>query len=178
MKDVDLEEPTSFLDHVYLGCTQRVSNQQGYRGWLQRYVRIKDSAGATEKLPETKATRKPDTETIYSWSYDMEGHAQKCGERLRTWQLNNCRKVATPCMNDHQFKEEEDESVGIFSTVCSQIVLECLYLARIGRPDILRSVNMDNSLWQTFSTLDLLHFITHVNTGNVVMWETLHNIAD
>ena len=114
MKDVDLEEPTSFLDHVYLGCTQRVSNQQGYRGWLQRYVRIKDSAWATEKLPETKATRKPDTETIYSWSYDMEGHAQKCGERLRTWQLNNCRKVATPCMNDHQFKEEEDESVGFF----------------------------------------------------------------
>ena len=23
LKDVDLEEPTSFLDHVYLGCTQR-----------------------------------------------------------------------------------------------------------------------------------------------------------
>ena len=23
MKDVDIEEPTSFLDHVYLGCTQR-----------------------------------------------------------------------------------------------------------------------------------------------------------
>ena len=22
-KDVDLDEPTSFLDHVYLGCTQR-----------------------------------------------------------------------------------------------------------------------------------------------------------
>ena len=23
MKDVDLEEPTSFLDYVYLGCTKR-----------------------------------------------------------------------------------------------------------------------------------------------------------
>ena len=23
MKNVDIEEPTSFLDHVYLGCTQR-----------------------------------------------------------------------------------------------------------------------------------------------------------
>ena len=23
LKDVDLGEPTSFLDHVYLGCTQR-----------------------------------------------------------------------------------------------------------------------------------------------------------
>ena len=22
-KDMDIEEPTSFLDHVYLGCTQR-----------------------------------------------------------------------------------------------------------------------------------------------------------
>ena len=30
MKDVDLGEPTSFLDHVYLGCTQReckISNE-------------------------------------------------------------------------------------------------------------------------------------------------------
>ena len=33
------------------------------------------------------------------------------------------------------------KSVGELSKVCSQIVLICLYLARIGRPDILRSVN-------------------------------------
>ena len=44
-------------------------------------------------------------------------------------------------MDDHQFKEEENESVGELSTVCSQIVLKCLYLARIGRPAILWSVN-------------------------------------
>ena len=50
-------------------------------------------------------------------------------------------KVATPCMDDHQFEEEENESGGDLSTVCSQIVLKCLYLARIGRPDILWSVN-------------------------------------
>ena len=31
--------------------------------------------------------------------------------------------------------------VGELSKVCSQIVLKCLYLARIGRPDILWSVN-------------------------------------
>ena len=23
MKNIDLDEPTSFLDHMYLGCTQR-----------------------------------------------------------------------------------------------------------------------------------------------------------
>ena len=44
-------------------------------------------------------------------------------------------------MDDQQFKEEENESVGEVSTVCSQIVVKCLYLARIGRPDILWSVN-------------------------------------
>ena len=44
-------------------------------------------------------------------------------------------------MEYHQFKEE-NESVRALSTVCSQIVLTCLYLARIGRPDILWSVNI------------------------------------
>ena len=27
IQDIDLEEPTSFLDHVYLGCTQRECNK-------------------------------------------------------------------------------------------------------------------------------------------------------
>ena len=50
-------------------------------------------------------------------------------------------KVATSCIDDHQFKEEEIGSVGKFSKVCAQIVLKCMYLARIGRRDILWSVN-------------------------------------
>ena len=45
-------------------------------------------------------------------------------------------KVATPCVDDHQFKEEEMGSVGELSKVCAQVVLRCLYLARIGRPDL------------------------------------------
>ena len=36
-KEVDLGEPTSFLDHVYLGCTQRQSKQR-YCGQLQNHV--------------------------------------------------------------------------------------------------------------------------------------------
>ena len=39
------------------------------------------SVGATEQLPERKATGKPDAETISSWSDDMEGHEKKCVER-------------------------------------------------------------------------------------------------
>ena len=52
------------------------------------------------------------------------------------------------------------ESVGELLEVCSQIVLKCLYLARIGRPDILWSVThlarsvtkMDSGLRQTFGS--------------------------
>ena len=75
-------------------------------------------------------------------SYDMEGHAKKCVERyceLANKTTQQLYKVSTPCIDDHHFKEMK--SVGELSHVCSQIVLKCLYLARIGRPDILWSVN-------------------------------------
>ena len=80
---------------------------------------------------------------IFSWSYDMEGRAKKCVERyceLVNKTPQQLYKVITPCLDDHQFKEELG-AVGDLSKVCSQIVLICLYLARIGRPDILWSVN-------------------------------------
>ena len=53
MKDVDLGEPTSFLDHVYLGCTQRecqISKDivEIYRSMFESRI----SAGAMEELPE------------------------------------------------------------------------------------------------------------------------------
>ena len=79
-----------------------------------------------------------------SWSYDMEGHAKKCVERyceLANKTTQQLYKVSTPCIDDHHFKEAEMKSVGELSHVCSQIVLKCFYLARIGRPDIQWSVN-------------------------------------
>ena len=39
------------------------------------------------------------------------------------------------------FLKKNDESVGEVSKVCSKIVLKCLCLARIGRPDISWSLN-------------------------------------
>ena len=90
------------------------------------------SAGVTEKLPYSEKLGA----NMSSWSYDMEGHAKKCVERY--CELAN---KTTQCLDDHQVKEEELGSVGELSKVCSQIVLKCLYLARIGRPDILWSLN-------------------------------------
>ena len=96
------------------------------------------SAGGVEKLPFPQNLR------ISSWSYDMEGHAKKGMERyceLANKTTQQLYKVSTPCIDDHHFKEEEMKSVGELSHVCSQVVLKCLYLARIGRLDVLWSVN-------------------------------------
>ena len=90
------------------------------------------SVERTENLPFPQNLR------ISLWSYDMEGLAKKCLERyceLANKTTQQLYKVSTPCIDDHHFKEEEMKSVGELSKICSQIVLKCLYLARIGRPD-------------------------------------------
>ena len=97
----------------------------------------------------------------------MEGYV-KCVERyceLANKTTQQLYKVSTPCLDDHHFKKEL-KSVGELSKVCSQTVRKCLYLARIGRPDILWSVNKlprsitkwtKQSLWQNIFSFDLLH---------------------
>ena len=75
-KEVDLGEPTSFLDHVYLGYTQRQCETgkdivEKYRTMFESRI----SAGRIEKLPYPQNLR------ISSWSYDMAGHTKKCVER-------------------------------------------------------------------------------------------------
>ena len=125
-KEVDLGEPTSLFDHVYLGCTQRqceISKDivDNYRTMFESRI----SEGATEKLSCSEHL------SISSWSYDMEGHAKKCVERyceLAHKTTQQLCKVTTPCLDDHNFKEEEMKSVGELSQVCSQIVCKMLKL--------------------------------------------------
>ena len=125
MKVADLGEATSFLDHVYLGCTQRECHiSKDIVDHLRNMFESKISAGAVEKL---SVSLKSDAH-ISSWSNDMEGHAKKCVERcceLANKTTQQLYKVATPYIDDHHFKEEEMGSDGELSKVCSQIVLEC-----------------------------------------------------
>ena len=118
--------------------SKKMRTQRRYCGQLQNHVRIENFAGGADKLPFPQNVR------IFSWSYDMVGHAKKCVERyceLANKTTQQLYKVSTPCIDDHHFKEEELKSVGDLSHVCSQIVLKFLYSARFGLPDILWSVN-------------------------------------
>ena len=103
-KEVDLREPTSFLDHVYLGCTQRqceISKDvvDNYRTMFESII----SAGRAEKLPFPQNLR------ISSWSYDMVGHAKKCVERyceLTNKTTQQLYKVSTPCIDENNSKKK------------------------------------------------------------------------
>ena len=107
-KEVDLGEPTSFLDHVYLGCTQRqceISKDvvDNYRTMFESRI----SAEGAERLPFPQNLR------TYSWSYDMEGHAKKSVERygeLANRTTQQLYKISTPRIDDLRFKEEEMKS--------------------------------------------------------------------
>ena len=157
-------------------------NKQRYCWQLPNHVWIHNFPQEQLKLPCSENL------SISSWSYDMEGHAKKCVKRYcdvasRTTQ--QLHKVSISCNEHNHFKEEQWKSVGECSKVCSQIVLTCSYLARIGRPVILWSVKklarynhkMDPSLWQTIISFDLT-FTRHVTTNKIVMWETLPNNVD
>ena len=74
----------------------------------------------------------------------MEGHAMQCVERyleLACKDINGLKPVSTPCLDDHNFTDAEFESKGELASVCSKIVLKCLWLARLCRPSILWAVS-------------------------------------
>ena len=90
---------------------------------IEEYTKMFESrisAGATENYQSGKNSRKDDCVV----------------SRQKVEQLY---KVSGSCVDDHQFKQEDLESVGDVSQVCLQMVFTCLYLARVGRPDILWS---------------------------------------
>ena len=141
LKEVDLGEPSSFFDHVYLGCTQReCKTGRDIVDNCRDLSESRMSAGGVVKLLYSEDSKA----NISSWSYErkvMRRTALRDIANLQTLSTQQSHKVATPCIDDHQSKEEEMGSVGELLMLCAQNVLKCMYLARIGSLDILWSVN-------------------------------------
>ena len=118
---IDLGDPTSFLDHVDLGCTQReCQTSKDIVDNSRNMFESKISPGAIDKLHHSEKLRA----NISSWSYDVEGHAKKCVERyceLANKTTQQLYKVATPCIHDHQFKEEGMGFVGELSLLVHKL---------------------------------------------------------
>ena len=74
----------------------------------------------------------------------MTGSAIQCIDRdleLTNQTRKILKKAQTPCIDDHLLPPEDFDTKGQLEKDCSKEVLKELYLARIGRPDILWPVN-------------------------------------
>ena len=142
------------------------------------------SAGATEKLP---GWEKPHAKFV-ARSYDVEGHARFCVERnceLANKKVEQVYKVSSPCLDDHQFKQEEPGSVGELSQVCSQTVLKLFVLVTNWKTrhsvvcqQTCTSSHKNGLRHATDDWQDWFHtFITHMNSDSIVMWATLLSIV-
>ena len=101
------ENQHHFLNTKIWGWTQRESKaNESVIDQHREMFESRLSATATELLP---GCEKPRAKTV-AWSYDMEGHAQKCAERnceLANENTEQLYKVSTPCLDDHNFQKEE-----------------------------------------------------------------------
>ena len=100
-----LTNPHHFLDHVHLGCTQHECKPKTIIAQKKKKFESRISAGATEKLMGWETLQAQ----AVAWSYDTEGHAQKCVERyceLANKKVEQLYKSSSLCVVDHQFKKE------------------------------------------------------------------------
>ena len=132
MKNVDLEEPTSFLDHVCLGCTQRKCRPNDMI--IEKYKKCLNHVFLVEQLNifrVGKTSRKNPLRRPSTWK-----HMLRCCELA-----DKKARAAIQSLKSFLAWMITFSGIGDLSRDCSQIVLKCLYLARIGGPDILWSVN-------------------------------------
>ena len=80
--------------------------------------------------------------------------------------ISSLRQVATPCIDDHQLKLDEMTSKGILPPVAAKIVLKALYLARVGRMDLVWSDNVlarEVTRWTTACDRRLHRLISYIH---------------
>ena len=93
----------------------------------------------------------------------MEDHAEKCVESF----CESAKKRCAPNTSD------DHETTGELSAICAQIVQKCLYLASIGRPDLLWSVSTLARSVNKACDKRLLRLINYINqTKNY--WQFCH----
>ena len=152
---------TEFQRLISVICTQRCLNREQQKNY-------QDGKSHMRKFQRGRTTSKHMLKNAWN--------------DIANWQL---QKVSSPCLDDHQIKKEKLENTGELSEVCSQVVLKCMELARMGGPDILWSVSkFARSVTKWTQACDrrlarLISYIHHTSgTDSIVMWVTRLSIVD
>ena len=184
INDVDIDEPTSFFDHVYLGCIQRACKpnetviEQDTKMFESRI-----SAGATWKIPGwEKTSRKNNCMVLWCGRTRQKSAWRDCV--LANKKVEQLHKVSSPCLDDHQFKKEELESVGeylkyahkLYWNACTWHEMDDLTFPGQSTNWFVQSRNglkHVTDVWQ-----GLFRTVIILKTDNIVMCITRHSIVD
>ena len=161
-KEVDLGEPTSFLDHVYLGCTQRqceISTDivDNYRAMFESRI----SAGATEKLPCSEIFESLRGPTIWRvmprnvWNDIVSWQTRRLNNSTK-YLLHASMTITSKRKNWNLSENCQKYPLKLFWNACTWHVLEDLIFSGqwTNLHDRLRN---GQSLWQTTESFDILH---------------------
>ena len=182
-KEVDLGEPTSFLDHVYLGCTQRqceiskdiVDNCRAMFG--SRF-----SAGAAEKLPCG----------ISEYLFVVLWHRRSCQEMCGTILWVGKQDDSTTLWSIysmHRWPSLLRGRIGIRGRIVRSVLSNCSKMLILGTSWKIPTFNGQWTNLHVVSQNGPKHvtndylvwsptFIIHVITYSFATWETLPNNAD
>ena len=182
-KEVDLGEPTSFLDHENLGCTQRqceISKDivHNYRAMFESRI----SAVRTEK-----------TSILWEFSYFFvvlwygRSCEEMCGAIL--WVGKQDDPTTLQSKNSlHWWPPLQRGRNEICSRLVTSMLSNCCEMLKLGtywktwysmvsEQTCTIDYEMDQSLWQTPESIDILHSSHMWNTNSIVMWVILQNNA-
>ena len=189
MKDVDLGEPTSFLDHFNFGCTQREC--QISRDIVDNFEACSNQVFLPEQW-ENYQKQKPrgnlmPKRYLHGPMTCMEGHAKKCGGRyceLSIQRRNKCTKSRRHALMTINLWRRNWISWRIVHSLLTNVLKWLFWLALVDlifygvwTNLLVRLQNGQRHVangWRVWP----LTFITQVNTGNMVMWETQHSNAE
>ena len=85
-----------------------------------------------------------DNSKVEAYCYSMSGHVSQtvdCYLELAEKSKETLKRVATPCIDDHQIPPEEFGVKGVVTPIAARVVLKALYVARIARMDFMWAVN-------------------------------------
>ena len=184
-KEVDLGEPTSLLDHVYLGCTQRqreISKDivDNYRIMFESRI----SAGGTEKnydarkiwvflhgLMIWKVMPRNVWNDFVSWQTRRLNNSTK-------YQLHALTTIISKKKNWNPWENCQKYALKLFRNAYTwHVVDDPIFYGVVNK--LARSITKNGAKRVTNCYLVWsLTFIIHVITNNIVMWETLQNNAD
>ena len=155
-KRVDLDDRVSFTDEVHFGCTQRAARvKNGIVTEKEKIVLEADQhKNKVQNTSQLGAT---------TWKV-MLGSALNAVANCPARRLPN--KVSTSCLDGHHLRPEDLEIVAECPETWSQVQLTCLYSARIGRPDLLWTVDyLDGSVtkWNGACGLRLARLISYIH---------------